>query len=148
MRKLSLSLALLLAFSVNAIHAEPKELKPNQTWSGTHNESDLKKLAPKTGFVRNKTQWKKLWSAWKGEEKVPEINFRKYYVVVSTINGPNKMFASFKLDDKGDLKVVAGGTKKGGPGFGYHLAQVPRKGVKTINGVSVRLSKPKPKPKP
>lgn len=136
MRASLLTATLVLLFcSADAMALQrPPALKPSQEWSGRSRDTAGKKLAPKNGVITNKKDWAKLWKAWRPDDKVPEINFRKQIVIVSTIGGPNRMFVRLSKDDKGNVSVLAGGTKIGGPGFGYHLAVIDRKGVKSVNG--------------
>ena len=128
---LSLSLAALLAAPALA---EDKTLKPTRAWVGVHKDEKVKKLAPEAGFLTDAKSFAKLWKAWRPEEKVPEVDFRKEFVVVATAGGPNRPNVSGVLDDRGDLKIRAISTLIGGPGFGYAFATFPRAGVKTVGG--------------
>jgi hypothetical protein len=125
----------------NSTCAADEEAKAKAQWVGRHQESDLKGKAPAAGAVVDSKSWKQLWTTWKGDEALPKIDFEKDLVVVATINGPNRMFIGKMLIDRnGDLSYLAGGTKIGGPGFGFILVQVDRNGIKSVNG------KPLPKP--
>ncbi|MCH7872718.1 MAG: hypothetical protein IID33_13560, partial [Planctomycetes bacterium] len=56
----------------------------------------------------------------------------KEIILVGTVGGPNRVFLSAKLDDAGNVRLLIGGTKIGGPGFGYVMAKIPRAGIKTV----------------
>ncbi|PQO40211.1 hypothetical protein [Blastopirellula marina] len=103
------------------------------SWSGKIKDETLRKLAPEVGFVADAETWKKLWTAWRSEEEAPAIDFEKELVLVATVPGPNLVIMQPVLED-GDVKFRVGGTKIGGPGFGYKLMKFSRDGVKTVNG--------------
>jgi hypothetical protein len=46
----------------------------------------------------------KLWKDWKLTDKMPDIDFTKELVVVSTTTG-SRLRLALTLDDKGDLQV-------------------------------------------
>lgn len=100
-------------------------------------DAALQKLAPKSGFITDDKTFAKLWKAWRPDEAVPEIDFRKEMVIVGTADGPNLVIFEPQLQDDGDLKFVVASTRMFGPGFGYRLVKVPRDGVKTVNGKSI-----------
>lgn len=62
------------------------------------------------------------------------MDFKKELIILGVIPGPNSIGIVPSVDDKGDLKFTLQSTEIGGPGFGYHLVQIKREGVKTING--------------
>lgn len=109
-------------------------VEPSARWSGMLEDVALRKQAPAAGFVADAKSFEKLWKAWRPSEKVPKVDFATDFVLVGTVSGPNLVIMSPSLGDNGDLKYVVGGTKRGGPGFGYLILQVSRKGVKTVNG--------------
>src|SRR5262249_32065108 len=113
--------------------AAPERLAPNRDWGAIINDDNLKKLAPKDGLITNAKEFAKLWKAWRKDEKTPEINFEKEFVLVTLAIGPNRSSISATLDD-GKLTVRAVQTLKAGPGFGYSIATFNRKGIKTVNG--------------
>jgi len=130
--------ALLLfgTLSVSGLAAgEP--VKPLNTWTGKPRSNELRKEAPEGGVIADKAKFEKLWKAWRGDEKVPAVDFDKNVIAVELANGPNVPMASFTLDERGDLNWRSFSTRVGGPGFGYAIAEVPREGVKTIKGKAV-----------
>jgi hypothetical protein len=62
------------------------------------------------------------------------VNFEKSLVLVATVPGPNRVLVRPQLEENGNVRFMAAGTRIGGPGFGYALVQVPRAGVKSVNG--------------
>jgi hypothetical protein len=79
----------------------------------------------------------KLWKKWGVEGKVPEVDFKKEIVIVSTTAG-GRLTLSARLDDKGNLEVLGLATRDFKPGFRYVLATVSREGVKTVNGKEMK----------
>ena len=111
--------------------AEKKALKATNEWTGSVADEKLLKDAP--SVVTDAKSLEKLWKDWKIEGKVPEVDFTKEIVVITTTSGSKlKLFAN--LDDKGNLEVGGLGTRDLVEGFRYVIATVPREGVKTVNG--------------
>ena len=130
---LSLSMAALLAAPALA---EDRTLKPTRQWVGVHKDEKVKKMAPEVGFLTDARSFARLWKAWRPDEKVPAVDFKKEIVVVAA-GGPNRPNVTGVLNDRGNLKVRAISTLIGGPGFGYAFATFPREGVKTVGGKPV-----------
>ena len=63
-------------------------------------------------------------------------------ILVGTVPGPNLVIMKPKTDDRGAVRFIVGGTKIGGPGFGYRLIMMSRDGVKSVNGIAVKDRKP------
>jgi hypothetical protein len=114
-----------------AAHAENKAVKSSKEWTGSVADEKLSKDAPV--FISDAKELAKLWTSWKVGDKVPDIDFNKEIVVVSTTVG-SKLSLSCKLDDKGNLQVLGLGTRDLVPGFRYVIATVSRDGVKTVDG--------------
>ena len=68
------------------------------------------------------------------DEEMPKVDFAKELILVGTVPGPNLVIMRPTIDDKGNVKFIVGGTKIGGPGFGYKLIKMGRVVVKTVNG--------------
>jgi hypothetical protein len=86
--------------------------------------------------VTGRKELEKLWKAWGVASPVPEADFSKEVVVVTTTSGSRLSLAA-TLDDKGNLQVLGRATLDFRPGFRYVIASVSRKGVKTVNGKTV-----------
>jgi hypothetical protein len=113
--------------------AEPVKVTPGRNWVAVVNDETKKKEAPKDGLITDAKAFEKLWKSWRKDEKVPEVDFKKQFVVVTLASGPNKPGISAVLDE-GNLKILARQTLIGGDGFGYSIATFDRKGVKKVNG--------------
>ena len=61
------------------------------------------------------------------------MDFGKEILVVATTVG-SRLNLDTKLDEKGDLKVLALATRDLRPGFRYAIKSVGKEGVKTVNG--------------
>jgi hypothetical protein len=83
------------------------------------------------GYGRHLCQ-EQLWKDWKRTDKLPDIDFTKELVVVSTTTG-SRLRLALTLDDKGDLQVGGIATLDFRPGFRYVLTTVRNEGVKTVN---------------
>ncbi len=114
--------------------AQQKPLTAIKQWAGRSRDSDGRRHAPKNSVVDSKTQWDKLWAAWKPGGPLPEVDFRRQLILVGTAPGPNRVFLRGLLDERGDVKLLVASTKIGGPGFGFAMMAVERKGLKTVNG--------------
>lgn len=109
-------------------------VEPSARWSGKPRDEMLKKLAPAEGYLADAEAFDKVWKGWRPGEETPKIDFTKDLVVVGVVSGPNNVLMRPTLDEAGELKFIVAGTKIGGPGFGYLLLQIPREGIKSING--------------
>jgi hypothetical protein len=126
----------LLAFALCAVSAdekkaEKKPVKATKEWKGSNADEKLMKDAP--AVITTAQGLEKLWTAWKVEGKVPEVDFDKEIVVVSTTVG-SRINVSATLDDKGNLQVGGLATSDFGTGFRYVISTLPKEGVKTVNG--------------
>ncbi|PQO43073.1 hypothetical protein [Blastopirellula marina] len=113
--------------------AEEVKIDKDQTWSGKVPDNTLKALAPSNGFVADAEQWKKLWTAWRPKEDLPEIDFDKQIVLVGVVSGPNLVMMRPMMNE-GNIGFMTASTKMAGPGFGYRMIAVAKEGVKKVNG--------------
>lgn len=113
-------------------------VKPLQRWSGKIGNNDLLSKAPKSGVLTEAKAFEQLWKAWRGDEKVPQVDFAKNIVVVQVApGGPNVPSAFYKLSDAGDLQAKVASTLIAGPGFGYSLDVLSKEKVKTYQGKKI-----------
>jgi hypothetical protein len=118
---------------------KPKPVKLEKTWGGEV-KIELRKEAPKDGYVADKEAWAKLWKTFRGDEKLPDVDFTKELVLVAVNNDPNKIGINAQLDDKGDLNVSVISTLIGFVNpttCTYQFATVKREGIKTIGGKAI-----------
>lgn len=122
----------ILAILTQAVFADP--LGSVDLAAGKIKEESLRKLAPQTGFIADQAAWDKLWTLWRIDDKpAPPVDFTKELVLVGTVPGPNHVMMRPSLE-MGDVKFIVGGTKIGGPGFGYRILKINREGVTSVNG--------------
>lgn len=112
-------------------------VKPLEDWKGVLRSNEKRNVAPESGFITDRKTWTKVWKAWRGNAEVPDVNFTRDMIIVSTVDGPNRILMAMELDNKGNLQVRAASTKIGGPGFGYALVKVLKAGVRSVNGTSL-----------
>jgi hypothetical protein len=130
-----------VALVVGFAAAEPKEVKPENNWVGIVNDEKFAKEAPADGIIVDAKTFEKVWKAWRKDEKLPVVDFKKHLVVVTlSLGGPNRPGITAMLDE-GNLKLNAFSTLIGGDGFGYSLATFERKGIKSVNGKKVPADK-------
>lgn len=148
MRHLRLSdlaptLAVVLLFHMGAIamgDEGPQEVQLLETWGGEV-PLELRKRAPEAGYVADAKLWATLWKAYRGDVKVPDVDFREHLILVGVNRDPNRIGAVAKLSDGGDLTVMYAGTLIGfiDPKTGaYQFAKISRKGIKSINGRPIK----------
>jgi len=114
-----------------------KEMKIIGTWTGKMADAKPRQAAPAAGFIADAEAWNKLWKAWRGDQAAPQIDFAGELVLVETIDGPNQIGITARIDDAGNVTVMGMGTMMAGPGFGYGMARISRDGVKCVNGKPV-----------
>jgi hypothetical protein len=135
-------LAVLVFLCSPGVGAEDKLVKPVKEWTGKFPNKEDEGLmieAPKSGVITDEKAWTKLWKAWRPKEELPKIDFDKQFVIVGTAEcAANKIGASFKLDDNGDLKGSFIATQIAGPGFVYMIVVMDREGVKTYKGNAIK----------
>ena len=124
------ALAAVVLFTSDAL-AQKTAVKPSKEWTGSVDDEALEKDAP--ACVTSTKGLEKLWKAWKLADKVPEVDFTKEVVILTTTRG-SKLRLAAALDEKGNLMVGGLGTRDLAPGFRYVIATVSKEGVKTVNG--------------
>jgi hypothetical protein len=76
--------------------------------------------------------WERLVKAWDVKD-APKVDFAKHLLVVATTRG-GMLDLRTRLDDRGDLRVLALATRDRQPGFRYAIKSAGREGLKTVNG--------------
>jgi hypothetical protein len=113
--------------------AQPAEKLPIlDTFQGTL--ANDKKPQLKTGFVATEAEWKEAWAKVKPKEKLPEVDFAKHFLLVSTQDAadPNRSSISVLKDDKGVVTVSVTSTLIGFRASDetiYRFHKVSREGV-------------------
>src|SRR5262245_50055651 len=111
-------LGVVLLATASAAFGQKTKVVPNKDWGAIFRDDTLKKEAPKGGLITDAKTFEKLWKAWRKDEKVPKVDFKKEFIVVSLSSGPNRVSMSATIDE-GDLKIQSVQTLIGGNGFGY-----------------------------
>jgi hypothetical protein len=116
-------------------------IKPVQEWSGVVKHERLRHVLrekqlwlPPSGVLTSQRELQVLWQKWRADEKVPEVDFVRNLVVVVTSAVGARVQAIPEVDAKGGLKVFALAEVTADTGFGYQIAVLPRKGIKTVAG--------------
>ena len=128
-------------FLVAAAFIMSDEIHPIGQWKGVNPDLQLKDLCPADQLITNPTQLKKVWQAWRPRDAPPRIDFAKDVILVATARGPNQVLINGLRIENGDLKFTTGSTRMAGPGFGYTMLQIPREGIKSVNGLPVGPTK-------
>lgn len=134
-------LILLWMLTIQTLPIFAAPLETTEVASGKIKDNSLRKLAPQSGFIAEEEIWKKLWSAWRADEETPQVDFAKDLILVGTVPGPNLVIMK-PVIEKGDVQFAVGGTKIGGPGFGYRILKISRASVKSVNGNALAEENP------
>ena len=135
---------ILLLLTLASPHMQADINTPKKSWHGQLEDLSLEKEVPGNGIIGNKEDFAKLWKAWMGKEKVPEINFEKEFVVVRTARQFNFPVTTVVLsvNKEGHAQpMIASGTrpnqkqeKKERKGFAFSIGVFQREGLKTVQG--------------
>jgi RNA polymerase sigma factor (sigma-70 family) len=117
--------------------ATPAAGRATKEWAGRLADGELEKEMPVDGFITTKEDFAKLWGAWMGKEKLPEINFDKELVLVATFS-KGRVFEILLIVGKGDAKAVVGRKAEEVQGFTFLIAVFNREGIKTIDGKPIK----------
>jgi hypothetical protein len=66
-----------------AARAEDKQVKVVRSWRGILDEKKLTEVAPAKGYLTSQAEWEKVWKAWRKDEKLPEVDFKKHLVLMN-----------------------------------------------------------------
>lgn len=126
---------LLLSDSCTLNAQETVELK--NIWVGKTRDESQKDAAPKNKLITDAKDWEVLWEKWQPDLPLPEVNFNNDLVIVFQVAGPNQVMVNKLTLKDGNLSVLAGSSRMGGPGFGFAFIQVERAEIKTVMGNEV-----------
>ena len=128
---------LFVAFLSAVTCAADPVVEPTGMWSGKVRDASLQRLAPRSGYIADAKTWKQLWTRWQPGQKLPQIDFANELVLVGTVPGPNLVMMQPTISADGRVNFIVAGTRMAGPGFGYKLIKISRKGGTTVNGNAV-----------
>jgi len=119
-----------------SINGKPLLLISSAVFTGSIKDEALLKGTP--AFITNNQPLKDLWAKWQIADKMPEIDFAKQLVIISTTDSTG-LSAEYILDAQGNVKVQLTINKdfRAEPGFRYYIAVLNKAGVKSIDGVTL-----------
>jgi hypothetical protein len=121
----------IVAVLVSDARAEKKAVKLEKEWNGSVEDESRAKDWP--AVIGDAKALEKFWKAWQIQGKVPDVDFKKQLVILTTTSG-SRLRLSASLDDKGNLAVLGMATMDLRPGFRYVIATVSRESIRTVNG--------------
>ena len=101
---------------------------------------ELKEKVPQQKYVADSETWKKLWTAFRGAEQVPSVNFKETIVLVAWSGDPNRIRVVPTIDGKGDLQMTYQSTLiafENPTESAYQFAVISRDGIKSIRGAKI-----------
>jgi hypothetical protein len=69
--------------SVSALHSQLK-IPLKQSWTGQNLSRDLQAAGSLSLYIADETSCGRLWQTWRGEERLPKIDFTKGMIVFCT----------------------------------------------------------------
>jgi hypothetical protein len=115
------------------IQLKPEKDQANKEWAGILKDPALEKQKPASGIISSADEFTKLWKAWQGDKKLPEIDFKKQVVFVAT--SPRGSVRAFHvINNKGDVEVFVGLNNGIIDQCSFGLLAMDREGVKSIQG--------------
>jgi hypothetical protein len=115
---------------------EAKAVKIERSWRGEFRTKNDAALAPKSCAITTAKEWQKLWKGWRGDAKLPKIDFTKELVIVAVESEIDAI--SLELTDDGDLQIEEeGGLVEND----YIIAVVKRAGIESVHGQRIRKGK-------
>lgn len=118
----------------------PAGIKVRQQWIVDKTSMALTE-APASSFLDKQEPFAKLWKAWRGDEKIPMVDFSKEIVLVLTGLENSSVTINAALDDKGVLKISTISTQRRSLGMTYVLAIVERNGIKAVGNTPLPAAK-------
>jgi hypothetical protein len=114
-------------------------IKPTKQWTGIVEEEKLAKEQPgNDGLVTDKDAFAKLWKAWMPNEKMPDIDFDKQFVIVDS-DSKSVAATVFLSGAKGNFGLAGAGKEKNfDKGFSFVIAVFDREGIKTLGGEALK----------
>lgn len=102
-------------------------------WIGYNALSPLRERVPETNYIAQEDDWFSLWKSWR-TDPVPEVDFSRYFIVVETADGENKVRLAFDYNAAEEQLVYRlSSTAKNSLGFSYGMKMVRRDRVKKLN---------------
>jgi hypothetical protein len=134
------SIVPLLAGSARA----QQSLAPSHQWEGEFSDEKLKQEVPKGGVITDADGFAKLWKAWRPNEAVPAVDFKKQFAFVATCSTKGERPVPWATLQGGALSVSWDAARRGRGGWGYAILTFDRNGVKAVNRVELVPATDKP----
>lgn len=132
-----LGLTLPVFVGLSRADEKPKPVKPEKSWGGLM-KIELRNEAPRC--IADKDAWAKFWKVHRGEENLPEVDFKKELILVVVNKDPNDISIRLEVDDKGDLTVDRESTKvkfMNPTTCAYEIALIKLGGIKSVGGIPI-----------
>jgi hypothetical protein len=119
---------------------EDTAFPPDKTWAGILDES-LEKQKPASEVIMDQGEFARLWKAWRKDEKIPDIDFSKDFVVVTLQKEQEISIGLITLDGMGGANLLlVQHSEIPANRFSYAIAVIERTGIKAFRGIP--LAKP------
>jgi len=126
--------AALLSLQMGTSPAHAADLKKVKEWTGEVDDIKLEKEWPNASPITNKEDFAKVWKSWNPKQDVPEIDFTKELVLVSS-QKIGKIYDLVLVDRGGGTYISTGSIeRKQLKGFTFAFTVFKKASVKTING--------------
>jgi hypothetical protein len=109
-----------------------------QTWKGNFPTATLRNQAPRKQFIADQQSWSALWTAWRGNEPLPTVDFTTQLILVTTApgqQGQNKDL-TWRMDFNGDLTSSEVFINDEAPGFSYIIRKINLNGARSVFGIT------------
>jgi hypothetical protein len=120
-----LSLLLLLVTGLPTWAQEAQRVPVLQTWKGKFQTATLRNLAPTKLFIADQQSWSALWTGWRGNEPVPQVDFTTQLILVTTAPGQGmNTDLTWWMDFNGNLTSSEVFINDEAPGFTYVIQKI------------------------
>jgi hypothetical protein len=133
-----LPLILLLVTGLPTWAQEAQRVPVLQTWKGKFQTAALRNQAPRKQFIADQQSWIALWTAWRGTEPVPNVDFTTQLILVTTAPGQGmNTDLDWRMSFNGDLTSSEVFINDDAPGFTYVIQKINLNGARSVFGISL-----------
>jgi len=109
-----------------------------QTWKGKFQTATLRNQAPRKQFIADQQSWSALWTAWRGNDPLPNVDFSTQLILVTTVPGQGvDKDLDWRMDFNGDLTSSEVFINDEAPGFTYTIQKINLNGARSVFGISL-----------
>ena len=117
---------------------EDREVAPAKKWIDKNDDLKLMEQCP-SGVIATGAEFEKVWKLLRGKEKLPEVDFTREFVWITTYKGWNIVDINFRGPEYEDDNVADGypafwSGDKAIPGFSYAIAVFKRDRLEPVDG--------------